>query len=51
MGMRSNPATAFHVPVVPSAGVWLGYVLRKGWPLLAEEPVEHPAAERVDADA
>jgi K+:H+ antiporter len=34
-----------------AAGFWLGYVLRKGWPLLAEEPIEHPAAERVDAGA
>ena len=34
-----------------AAGFWLGYVLRKGWPLLAEEPIEHAASERVDADA
>jgi Kef-type K+ transport system membrane component KefB len=34
-----------------AAGFWLGYVLRKGWPLLAEEPVAQPAVEKIDASA
>ena len=34
-----------------AAGFWLGYVLRRGWPLLAEEPIAQPAPESAEASA